>query len=97
MAGYVRVVPKFMREDRMELPKEVVDKIHKAVMAEYEKVSKDVKDEKPTLHNIEGAILRIGREFERQLLSATLAEAEKKNKEVKKNAQNVVSQLKAAD
>jgi hypothetical protein len=82
---------------QMELPKEVVDKIHKAVMAEYEKVSKETKNEKPTLSNLERSILQIGQEFERQLLAATIEEHEKGTKGVKKNAKNVEKKLKTAD
>jgi hypothetical protein len=81
----------------MELPKEVLDKIFAEMRDEFREVSEKTKGEKPTFHNLEGATLTIGREFERRVLEAALAEEKKLNEGVKKNAQNARKESKTED
>jgi hypothetical protein len=81
----------------MKLPEEVLDKIFAEIKDEFKELSEKTEGEKPTLHNLEGATLTIGRKFERRVLEAALAEEKKVNGRVKKNAQNVRKKSKTED
>jgi hypothetical protein len=67
----------------MKISQEAMDKIFEEVMEEYKKLSEKTKDEKPTFHNLEGATLTLGQEFERRVLKAALEEKHKKQKGAK--------------
>ena len=73
----------------MQIPDEILDKIFKEMMEEYKLLAEKTKDEKPTFHNLEGATLKLGKEFEKRILKAALEEERKKNSSQKKNAWNV--------
>ncbi|MDP2788852.1 MAG: hypothetical protein Q8O46_02250 [bacterium] len=81
----------------MNIPAEVMDRIFKEIMEEHRQLAESTKGEKPTFDNLEGAALRLGKEFERKVLEAALEEEQKKQKGVKKNAKNAVKGLKAMD
>jgi len=72
----------------MQIPEEIMDKIFKEMMEEYRRVEKNTKDEKPTFHNLEGAVLSLGQEFERRVLKAALEYEQKRAGKVKKKCQN---------
>jgi len=81
----------------MHISQEVMDQIFKEMMEELNKVSEKTKGEKPTFHNLEGATLTLGQEFERRVLKAALDEEQKKQGGVKKNVRAVIKQSKAVD
>jgi DNA-directed RNA polymerase subunit RPC12/RpoP len=72
----------------MKLTEDAMDKIFKEMKEEHKKLSEKTKDEKPTFHNLEGAALTLGQEFERRVLKAALEEEQKNQKDVKKKCQN---------
>jgi hypothetical protein len=73
----------------MKISEEIMDRIFKEMMEEYKRLEEKTKDEKPTFHNLEGAVLTLGQEFERRVLKAALEEEQRKN-EIKKNVRNAV-------
>jgi len=81
----------------MKLSQDAMDKIFKEMMEEHKKISEKTKDEKPTFHNLEGAALTLGQEFERRILKAALEEEQKNLKDVKKNARTAGKKSKAGD
>ena len=81
----------------MKLSEEAMDKIFNEMMEEHKKLSEKTKDDKPTFHNLEGAALTLGQEFERRVLKAALKEEQKNQKDVKKNARTVGKRSKAGD
>lgn len=81
----------------MKISQEAMDKIFKEMMEEHKKLSEKTKDEKPTFHNLEGAALTLGQEFERRVLKASLEEEQKNQKDVKKNARTAGKKSKAGD
>jgi len=81
----------------MDIPAEVMDRIFKEIMEEHRQLIESTKGEKPTFDNLEGATLRLGKEFERRALEAALDEEQKKQKGVKKNVKNAAKHLKAVD
>jgi hypothetical protein len=74
-----------------------MDQIFAEVMEEYKLLSEKTKDQKPTFHNLEGAALTLGQEFERRVLHAALEEEEKRQSGVKKNAPAVRKKSTAVD
>lgn len=81
----------------MKISQEAMDKIFEEMMEEHKKLSEKTKDEKPTFHNLEGAALTLGREFERRVLKAALAAEQKNQESVKKNVRIARKQSKAGD
>jgi len=81
----------------MKISQEVMDQIFSEMMEEYNQLSEKTKDEKPTFHNLEGAALTLGQEFERRVLQAALEEEKKQQPRVKKNAPNVTGKPEVAD
>lgn len=82
---------------KMKISQEAMDKIFKEMMEEYKQVSEKTKDEKPTFHNLEGATLTLGQEFERRVLKAALEEEQKQRGCVKKNVKNARKKSKVVD
>ncbi|HPB82518.1 MAG TPA: hypothetical protein PK200_10830 [Spirochaetota bacterium] len=81
----------------MKISQELMDRIFAEVMEEYKQLSEKTKEEKPTFHNLEGAALTLGQEFERRVLQAALEEEEKRQSGVKKNVPAVRKKSTAAD
>jgi hypothetical protein len=79
----------------MKISQEAMDKIFNEMMGEYKHLLEKTKNEKPTFHNLEGAALTLGQEFERRVLKAALEEEQKQQGGVKKNAQNARKKSKA--
>jgi len=86
-----------MEAPLMKISQEVMDQIFSEMMEEYKHLSEKTKGEKPTFHNLEGAALTLGQEFERRVLQAALEEEKKRQPRVKKNAPNVTGKPKVAD
>ncbi len=87
----------YKRGHGMKISQEAMDKIFAEIMEEHKKLSEKTKDDKPTFHNLEGAALTLGQEFERRVLKAALEEEQKNQKDVKKNARVAGKKSKAVD
>lgn len=81
----------------MKISQETMDKIFKDMMDEHKKLSEKTKNDKPTFHNLEGAALTLGQEFERRVLNAAIEEEQKNFKDVKKNVRVAGKKFKAED